>query len=138
MRWRRGVRRSSGFSAFEGINITPFTDVLLVLLIIFMIAGSSLAPTGIRLHGLVVDEASNSSLSQPSSRLDVWISVEGNLRYESEGRTLEAAALTGFSRGVPVVLRAAPGTSVDRVVREFERISRLGFRQVSFGPPGEP
>ena len=135
MRWRRKQRRASRAPAFEGINITPFTDILLVLLIIFMIAGSSLAPTGLELKGLDVGGATE--VGVPEDRLEVWISTDGSTQYELQGRKLVVSELEALARNTPTVLMVAPQVSVDLVVREYDRLLRLGFTQVSFGPPVE-
>ncbi len=133
MRWRRKKSRTSSTPLFEGINITPFTDILLVLLIIFMIAGSSLAPTGVELKGLVVGEVE--SVGAVEDRLEVWISAEGAVRYESGGQDLSVSDVDGLVRNTPTVLMVAPRASVDSVVQTYDRLLQLGFTQVSFGPP---
>ena len=55
------------------INITPFTDVLLVLLIIFMILAALVAPPGFEKE--LPNKNSNSQNNQPKNKNDIEVDV---------------------------------------------------------------
>jgi biopolymer transport protein TolR len=63
-------KKRSEYNAIAGINITPFTDVVLVLLIIFMIATPLLMLEGIRVNLPVVSDQSS-----PSEKEEVYVSI---------------------------------------------------------------
>lgn len=100
-----------------------------------MIAGSSLAPTGLELKGLVVGETAASGAYQ--ERLEVWIALEGSVRYEWQDQNLTASDVATLARNTPTVLMVAPRASINSVVQEYDSLLKLGFTKVSFGPPTE-
>lgn len=128
-------RRQGKNQAFEQINITPFTDVLLVLLIIFMIAGSSLVPTGVELQGLAAEGASGGEATSES--VAVWLTADGASRWERDGVNLSPDQLSSLPRSTQITLLIAPKTRAEVAVREYERWIGLGFSRVSWGPPAE-
>ncbi len=131
---RRRTRQRKN-QAFEQINITPFTDVLLVLLIIFMIAGSSLVPTGLELRGLAAEGVSVEDASSES--VIVWLTVDGDSRVEKDGANLSPDQLSTLPRSTLITLMIAPQTRAEVAVREYDRWIGLGFSRISWGPPAE-
>jgi biopolymer transport protein ExbD len=82
------ARKKRGeYNAIAGINITPFTDVVLVLLIIFMIATPLLMLEGIRINLPTVSDQSN-----PSEKEDVFVSIsisaDGTIYIDGQQRAL--------------------------------------------------
>jgi biopolymer transport protein TolR len=79
---------------FAEINITPLTDIFLVLLIIFMVTSSVIANTG---KNVKLPEAQDTSSTPPKAvnvtiTKDGTIQVDGNaIRRESLRAALEAA-----------------------------------------------
>ena len=132
---KRRRSRSRDDGAFQAINITPFTDVLLVLLIIFLIAGSSLAPTG-----LDVDKLSSApqGSAEDSSEVEegmLWVDEDGALSYLKAGKVLSPVKLSQFDRAEPINLSAHPKASMSTVVRVYDELLNLGYSEVSLAAP---
>jgi biopolymer transport protein ExbD len=133
---RRRQRRTQRLEAFEGINITPFTDVLLVLLIIFMIAGSALAPTGLSLSGLA--SQGEQAQGQVSERPEVTVEIDAGVattRLLYQQQTLSWLQLERLPDSTPVTLSIDPRASAERIIEDYDRLLDLGFTEIQWGPP---
>jgi TonB system transport protein ExbD (group 1) len=122
------------------INVTPFIDVMLVLLIVFMVA----APLS------TVDVAVNlpGSSAPPADRPadPIWLTVTADLRLllaESEvapdtlGPALDAR--TGGDRGQPVFLRADRSVDYGALMGVLDALRGAGYLQVALvGLEGGP
>lgn len=130
----RRRRRATKKEAFDGINITPFTDILLVLLIIFMIAGSAMTPTGLGLAELgAVGEGEPPP--EPAMTLLVEISSRGETRLVYEGKRLEWEQLGQLPATTPVTLRADEAATAQQLVSVVERLARWQLEKVQWAPP---
>lgn len=87
------------------INITPFTDVLLVLLIIFMVAATAVVQNGFNIN--LPKETSTATVDDPSA---IVVSVAVPDRISVNGQAVAAADLEGFLR------RLKENKNTDRVV----------------------
>jgi biopolymer transport protein TolR len=131
---RGGGRRRK---AMNEINMVPFIDVMLVLLIIFMVT-APLITTG------VVDLPSvGKSQQRPSRVVEVVVGSDEKLRLrvldadspaEAQAVTLPqlAAQVTQAQRGaeVPVVISADRNVKYDLVVRVMDTLQRAGIKRV--------
>jgi biopolymer transport protein ExbD len=135
---RRQRRERADNGAFDTINITPFTDVLLVLLIIFMIAGSSLAPTGLGLSGIASGEATSEPLPTERPLLLVEIDRDGTTRLSYRDESLLWSELQELPRGTQATLSIDPTTPAEQVVRQYDRLLDSGLRDIEWAPPREP
>lgn len=131
---QRRQRGGQRFEAFEGINITPFTDVLLVLLIIFMIAGSALAPTGLSMSGLAAAEKTE-SFSPEREVLTVEIDTGGATRLLYLGETLTWPQLAKLPVSSQISLSIQATTPAEEVIRVYDRLLDLGFKEIEWAPP---
>ena len=114
------------------INITPFVDVMLVVLVIFMVA----AP--LMIQGVPIDlpAASGTVLAHPSKPIVVSISREGTLSIRSDTVLVPdlAARLDALHRtegDAPVYVRADRGVSYGAVADILGRLGSSGFTRVS-------
>jgi biopolymer transport protein ExbD len=108
--------------------------VLLVLLIIFMIAGSALAPTGLSLSGLATTE-STKSLSPEREVLTVEIDTGGVTRLLYLGETLTWLQLEDLPPSTQVSLSIQATTPAEEVVITYDRLLELGFKEIEWAPP---
>ncbi len=126
----RGTRRRS----MSEINMVPFIDVMLVLLIIFMVT-APLITTG------VVDLPSVGKAQQrPTSVIEVVVGSDEKLRIRVDAAepapvTLPTLAAQVRSRQagnaeVPVVISADKGVRYEVVVRVMDTLQRAGVRRV--------
>ena len=76
MNYKRQLFRDSAL--FSGINIVPFTDIVLVLLIIFMLSAPALVHSKL---GLKLPQAKNEDLSLSES-LNLALDPKGNIFIE--------------------------------------------------------
>ena len=128
----RGHRR--GRRSMNEINMVPFIDVMLVLLIIFMVT-APLITTG------VVDLPTvGKSQQRPSSVIEVIVGSDDKLRLrvdQQEPVSLVLAQLAARVRDkqagnadVPVVISADRNVRYESVVRVMDTLQRAGVRRV--------
>ena len=121
-------------AAITGINVTPFVDIALVLLIIFMVT-APLITTGI------VDLPSvGKSANRPTSVVEVIVSTDEKLRLRLDGGEPKpvtlgrlAAAVKDLQAGnpaVPVVISADKAVKYEQVVRAMDVLQRAGLQRV--------
>lgn len=81
------------FSVFSEINITPLTDVFLVLLIIFMVTSSAISQSGVKVNLPKAGAASNES---DKRGITITLDSSGTIFLGKDATTLEnlEAALT--------------------------------------------
>ncbi len=130
----RGQGHGRGRRSMNEINMVPFIDVMLVLLIIFMVT-APLITTG------VVDLPSVGKSSQrPQSVLEVIVGSDEKLRLrldkgEPESVTLPqlAARVKAAQAGnaeLPVIISADKSVRYENVVRVMDTLQRAGVRRV--------
>jgi biopolymer transport protein TolR len=128
-RRKRGVPR---YGAMAEINMTPFIDVMLVLLIIFMVAAPLLA-TGVPID---LPETKASALNIDQKPVSVAIDEKGDLylmdqpvRMDELVARLQAAAKAGFDERIYV--RGSRAVSYGRVAEVMSLITAAGYKKVA-------
>jgi biopolymer transport protein TolR len=114
------------------INMTPFIDVMLVLLIIFMVAAPLLA-TGVAID---LPETKAAALNIDQKPVSVAIDEKGDIylmdqpvRAEDLVARLQAAAKAGFDERIYV--RGSRDVNYGRVAQVMAIITAAGFKKVA-------
>ena len=128
---RHGTRRRT----INEINMVPFIDVMLVLLIIFMVS-APLITTG------VVDLPTvGKAKRQPERVIEVVVGTDDVLRLRVDGKeeaartTLKELAarvgtLQGASIDTPVIIAADRNVKYEQVVKVMDTLQRAGVQRV--------
>ena len=124
----RGRRRTPPMSE---INVTPFVDVMLVLLIIFMVA-APLLTVGVPIE---LPETRANPLEGDQEPLAVSVDSQGRIFFQDTEVTieeivprLEAIADQGYDQRIFV--RGDQGVDYGAVMRVMGRISGAGFNRI--------
>ncbi len=113
------------------INVTPFVDVMLVLLIVFMVAAPLLVV------GVNVDlpETAASPITDQGEPLTVTVSEDGVIyvqdtvvEYENLVPHLEAIAVAGYDQRI--FIRGDQNRAYGDVARVMGRINSAGFNRI--------
>lgn len=131
---------------FAEINITPLTDIFLVLLIIFMVTSSVIvnSASGAK-SGIKVNLPKGSSADVMPSSKDVSVAVLSDGRFILAGDTVDAAQLKkAFSDAASkdaatlVVVQADEGVPHGKVVEVMELAKAAGLAQLAIGVRAAP
>lgn len=130
---------------FADINITPFTDVILVLLIIFMVSSSAMVDAAREGHlDVTLPQAGHAAVEGAAHKpLVIGIAADGRLFVQ--GHFVDADALGDILRvahsqdPLSVVIVDADGTVPHkRVVEVIDRVKAAGFGAVGIGAESSP
>lgn len=128
---RRGRRRGSARPMSE-INVTPFVDVMLVLLIIFMVAAPLLTV------GVPVELPRTAAQALPTEQeepLTVTLTADGLILVQTtevgeEEFIPRLMAVASERRGDKVFLRADGAIAYGRVAQVMGALNAAGFRNI--------
>lgn len=124
-------RRGRKLAPMSEINVTPFVDVMLVLLIIFMVAAPLLTV------GVPIDlpETQANALNSDTQPITVSVNAEGLIFLQETAIAidevvpkLEAISTTGFSERIYV--RGDTNADYGTVMKVMARISAAGFKNL--------
>ena len=128
-RGRRGVPR---YGAMADINMTPFIDVMLVLLIIFMVA-APLLTTGVSVD---LPKTSASALNVDKKPIAVSLNEQGQL-YVMDQQIVDAdlvaklEAVSQHDEEQRIYVRASKVVPYGRVAQIMAAVTTAGFKKVA-------
>ncbi|RMB12185.1 protein TolR [Eilatimonas milleporae] len=130
-----GIRRPgkrARYRPLAEINVTPFVDVMLVLLIVFMVTAPLLTA------GVPVDlpKAQSRNLPQDSKPLEISINHEGAIFLADTSVTIEEliprlTAIAGTRRDLRIYVRGDRRLDYGRVMAVIGAINSAGFTKVA-------
>lgn len=118
------------------INVVPYIDVMLVLLVIFMVTAPFINPSQVELPSVA------KSSQAPVTPLEVSIRADGSLQVRDraeagDGLRINEAALAATVRRLqkgqterPVVISADKSVRYESVMRVMDTLQRLGVARV--------
>ncbi len=131
---RRGRRARGGRAPMAEINVTPFVDVMLVLLIIFMVT-APLLNAGVPVN---LPDSNARALDQEQAQVNLTLDSAGKLYIDDAEVTLaelprELADVPRGTDGKPplVTLRADKALDYGQVVAVMGELNRAGFNAIS-------
>lgn len=128
---RRGRRRGSS-AAMSEINVTPFVDVMLVLMIIFMVAAPMLT-VGVPIE--LPDTAANAMPNEEEEPLTISITEDGLIMLQSTEVSdadliPKLAAIAAERTSDKVFLRADGALAYERVAQVMGALNKGGFNNI--------
>lgn len=127
-RGRRGRR------AIAEMNMVPFIDVMLVLLIIFMVTAPLITT------GLVELPSVGKAANRPTSVVEVIVGIDEKLRLRLDGADPQPTTVSGLAAAVqqlqagnpqvPVVISADKSVKYEQVVRAMDVLQRAGIARI--------
>jgi biopolymer transport protein TolR len=127
-------RGRSGRRTINEINMVPFIDVMLVLLIIFMVSAPLITT------GLVDLPTVGKSTQRPEHVVEVIVASDESLQLRMDGKEPQDVALGSVSARVrelqggdantPVVISADRNVKYDAVIKVMDTLQRAGVQRV--------
>ncbi|WP_313299814.1 ExbD/TolR family protein [Diaphorobacter sp.] len=127
---RSGSRRRS----MNEINMVPFIDVMLVLLIIFMVTAPMMTPSSVNVPSV------GKGAKTPKAFAQVIVEKDGSIQLKADGneRTVSLQALGSAALkwqqeqegDAPVLITADKTVSYDSVVQAMNVLQRAGVERV--------
>ncbi len=113
------------------INITPFVDVLLVLLIIFMVA----APMMTSAINIDLPKGASTPTNEKVQPISISVKADGSIFLQDESVKLTTLPnrlleMTGNNLNNKIYVRADKGLGYGRVMEIVRAVSVAGFNQV--------
>ncbi len=128
---RRRNRRPQAARVISEINVTPFVDVMLVLLIIFMVA-APLLTVGVPIE---LPESRANSLNSETQPITISVNESGEIFLQETQipldevvPKLEAIAQTGYEERI--YIRGDRNADYGTVMAVMGRINQAGFRNL--------
>ena len=114
------------------INVTPFVDVMLVLLIIFMVT-APLLTSGIKVN---LPESSTKVLSEKKEPVTVTINNKGQIFLQKKKLTEESLITKLFelkkqNKDLKIYIRGDKDLNYGEVINIMGKISKAGFKKVA-------
>jgi len=126
--------RSSRRRTINEINMVPFIDVMLVLLIIFMVSAPLITT------GLVDLPSVGKSQQQPKSVIEIVVASDESVRLRVDGGEPQKTTVKGVAALVkekqggnaetPVVISADKAVKYELVVKVMDTLQRNGVQRV--------
>ena len=127
-----GQRPTGRYQPMSAINVTPFVDVMLVLLVVFMVAAPLLTV------GVPDDlpQTQAPPITEPKEPLVITINGEGHLFIQetevpTESLVPRLGAITGNNPDALLYVRGDKAITYGRVLEVMSLVSSAGFRKVS-------
>jgi biopolymer transport protein ExbD len=119
--------------AIAEINITPFTDVILVLLIIFMVTTPLIIQTSIRVN---LPNAKSAKVVEASNQIDITVSSKSMIYVDGNPITKEAlkekvSELYSSNPSLKVVLFSDKQARFKDIVAVLDIMNELGIKSLN-------
>jgi biopolymer transport protein ExbD len=137
-------------SIFAEINVTPLTDIFLVLLLIFMVGSTMVVKKAKddikseKSQGLKVNLPSGAAQEIDPGRSSIIVAIQKNGQLQVNGVAVAEADLDRYFQesfngdaDTQVVIKADAGVNHGRVVGVMERAKQVGLKRLAIATKGE-
>lgn len=129
---RTRSKRSSRFTSMSDINVTPFVDVMLVLLIVFMVT-APLMTVGISVD---LPEAEASSINEKTEPLTISVTDKGEIYLQETQVDLEQLvprlkAITEENNDARIFVRGDHKINYGAIVQVMGALNTAGYNKVA-------
>jgi biopolymer transport protein TolR len=130
---RHSGRGAAGrYRPMSEINVTPFVDVMLVLLIVFMVT-APLLTVGVPIE---LPQTEAAPISEPKEPLTITVNREGAVFIQETDVPIESLiarlqAITGSNPDAVLYVRGDKEINYGRVLEVMSLVSAAGFRKVA-------
>ena len=131
-----GRRRGKKPAPLAEINITPFTDVVLVLLIIFMVSASFLGVNAKGGMNVNLPSAKTTEPTQPGKELEITVTKANAVSID--GQRVAVSDLPGAlnrlrkqSKVDLVIIKADEAVVYDRIVKVMDAVKLAGLDKIA-------
>ena len=138
-----GRRRGKRSAPLAEINITPFTDVVLVLLIIFMVSASFLGVNAKGGMNVNLPSAKSTEPTQPGKELEITVTKTNAVSID--GARVAVSDLPGAlnrlrkqSKVDLVIIKADEAVVYDRIVKVMDAVKLAGLDKIALATEVEP
>lgn len=125
-------RRGRSMRPVSDINVTPFVDVMMVLLVVFMVTAPLLTV------GVPVDLPKTQAKSMKQDKEPLVISIDQTGKVYLQERTMELQdlvpklkAITGANAEARIFVRGDKSVSYGRIMEVMGTVSAAGFNKVA-------
>ena len=127
---RSGRRR--GMQPLSEINVTPFVDVMLVLLVIFMIT-APLMTTGVKVD---LPKSSAKAVKGNDTPLVISIKTSGNIYIQKSPVKLKdlakkVSAIAGENKDIRIFIKGDRKVDYGKVMQALGEINKAGYTKVA-------
>jgi biopolymer transport protein TolR len=138
-----GRRRGKKSAPLAEINITPFTDVVLVLLIIFMVSASFLGVNAKGGMNVNLPSAKSTEPTQPGKELEIIVTKANAVSID--GSRVAVSDLPGAlnrlrkqSKVDLVIIKADQAVVYDRIVKVMDAVKLAGLDKIALATEVQP
>ena len=126
------MRKKNRRKAISEINVTPFVDVMLVLLIIFMVT-APLLTSGIKIN---LPESSSVLKNEKKEPVTVSLNSSGNIymnkkKFTKEQLITKLKALEKVNKNLKIYVKADKSINYGKVMDLMTVINKSGFTKVA-------
>ena len=119
-------------STISEINVTPFVDVMLVLLIIFMVT-APLLTAGIKVN---LPESSSILKNEKKDPVTVSINSKGEIfiqkkKFTADGLIKKLSALKGQNKDLKIYIKGDKKLNYGKIMDLMSFINKSGFKKVA-------
>jgi biopolymer transport protein TolR len=136
-------RRAKKSTPIAEINITPFTDVVLVLLVIFMVSASFLGMSDKSGMNVNLPSAKTTEPTQPGKEIEITVSKANAVAIN--GSRVAVQDLSGAlnqlrkqSKVDLVIIKADQAVVYDRIVKVMDAVKLAGLDKIALASELEP
>src|SRR5204863_7055510 len=136
-------RRGKKSSPLAEINITPFTDVVLVLLVIFMVSASFLGVNDKSGMNVNLPSAKTTEPTQPGKEIEITVTKANAVAIN--GSRVAVQDLSGAlnqlrkqSKVDLVIIKADQAVVYDRIVKVMDAVKLAGLDKIALATELEP
>lgn len=126
-------KKGSGRRMLADINVVPYVDVMLVLVVILMVAAPFVNPSLVNLPSVGKSSRTPANVLQVVVRPDGSIELrEGNKTLATgEGQAIKAIAKQqSLQKDTPVVIAADKDVKYEHVMNVMDKLQRAGVQRV--------
>ena len=138
-------RSRRGRRTISEINMVPFIDVMLVLLIIFMVTAPLISPSTVNLPSM------GNATQNTDAVLQLTLGKDGQIQFDAAGagkvtlanvgtvvKRAQAASQKPDGRSSPVVISADKDVKYESVVQVMDQLQRNGVQRVGLAVQLKP